>query len=36
MIWDKRRQALHDRLADTCVVLDDRAWEKKHEDRVYD
>jgi uncharacterized RDD family membrane protein YckC len=36
MIWDKRRQALHDRLAGTCVVRDDRTWEKNYEDRVYD
>jgi uncharacterized RDD family membrane protein YckC len=36
MIWDKRRQALHDKLADTCVVREYRTWEKTYEDRVYD
>jgi uncharacterized RDD family membrane protein YckC len=36
MIWDRRKQALHDKLTDTCVVREHRTWEKKNEDRVYD
>ncbi len=36
MIWDKRRQTLHDKLADTYVVREHRTWEKPFETRVYD
>ena len=36
MIWDRRNQALHDKLTDTCVVRETRTWEKRKEDRVYD
>lgn len=36
MIWDPRRQSLHDKLADTCVVREHRTWEKTDEDRIYD
>lgn len=36
MIWDPGRQALHDKLADTCVVREPRTWEKAVEDRIYD
>ncbi|MDE2889543.1 MAG: RDD family protein [Gemmatimonadota bacterium] len=36
MVWDPRTQALHDKLTDTCVVREQRTWEKPDEDRVYD
>ena len=36
MIRDRRKQALHDKLTDTCVVREYRTWEKRNEDRVYD
>lgn len=36
MIRDKRKQALHDRLTDTCVIREYRTWEKRNEDRVFD
>ncbi len=36
MILDSRAQALHDKLTDTCVVREQRTWEKTDEDRVYD
>lgn len=35
MIRDPRRQALHDKLTDTCVVREQRTWEKTDEDRIY-
>ncbi len=36
MIWDPRRQAFHDKLTDTCIVRQQRTWEKTEEDRIYD
>ena len=36
MIRDPRRQALHDKLTDTCIVREQRPWEKTDEDRIYD
>lgn len=36
MIWDPRRQSLHDKLSETCVVRVRRTWEETDENRIYD
>ena len=36
MIWDRKKQTLHDKLTDTSVVREYRTWEKRNEDRTYD
>lgn len=36
MIWDRRKQSLHDKISNTCLVREHRTWEKTDEDRIYD
>lgn len=36
MIWDRRKQALHDKLSGTRVVRMRRSWEKPADIRIYD